>query len=390
MFCAHQRFHANMLSPLPAPPLNVEEARSLLSKLPALAMKVKAEEAEALVEQLANAQILFEERTAGANFFLSHRESKEARKFSEAVVKKRLGTCCAYSMTEEVMHREEVMNKDEAFLDKVKNCDVFLAFVSESYLQNPFSQWELKNAQMFRKPVFCFVKMTDKPKIGAFKHDAPPEYHWLFDIEFVNIDVTDVETFRHCVPLFIKKALLKAPAPEFIKSGSAADQNRKELAKLEKSRQEAKKGEEEAKEREEEHRQDLAWRKEAKPRLARIKQQYDYCGKPWKEWMEEVCNMCYDEYRYNVHILNQSDQGNGHNGGKVESETPELVDITIKGGWLNQFTYTYVVRVAPIGKKWQVLNDGNSKGKTWKSSDDQCWKGNPKNPGDFSGWVEFS
>ena len=277
----------------------------------------------------------------------------------------------------------------------VKNCDVFVAIMSESYLHREFCQVELRTAQLYRKPVLCFIKMVDHPELEKFKKKSPSEFRWLFNFDFINIDVTDMEIFKFCLPMFLRKgnAALHSEAlraPELTAEQRMTPEEKAEVMQ-EATRKDMRKNMQETQEAANLFKQENGWRKEAKSKLAEIKMKYDYCGDAWETMMKKVCDSTTLK-EYNVHILNQSaGNGNGPNGGKVEGETtPERVDITLLDGWANQFTYTYVVRVAPIGKKWQVLNDGNSKGKTWKSSDDQCWKGNPKNPGDFSGWVKFS
>lgn len=142
------------------------------------------------------------------NFFLSHVQNErgnEAGKFYAEVEKQNLGTCWL-----DVYAADKT---PKGMKEGVMNCDIFVAIVSESYVHREFCQMELRAAQEYEKPVFVLIQMTDKANISKFAKASPPAFKWLFDINFNNIDVSDMEMFVQTLPILLKRATDAAPAP---------------------------------------------------------------------------------------------------------------------------------------------------------------------------------
>jgi len=95
----------------------------------------------------------------------------------------------------------------------VSECDVVIAFMSKNYLLRPFCQKELTWAQEFGKRVQVVIDPQDKGRISEFRNTCPKEYAWVFQINFLNLDISDMRWLQATGRLVLEAALDAPFAP---------------------------------------------------------------------------------------------------------------------------------------------------------------------------------
>ena len=95
----------------------------------------------------------------------------------------------------------------------VKECDVVIAFVTKSYLERKFCLLELAWAQKHGKKVQPVHLAPDKSNLGKFRDSCPDAFRWIFGINFLSVDITDMRMFEATLPIILRDAASSVIAP---------------------------------------------------------------------------------------------------------------------------------------------------------------------------------